>query len=100
MDEIAAIEGNAFALEHAPDHLVITDIPTDLAIERLTTRTGKADDSIFEKKDFFDTSRALYLSPQYQEIFKSRGTKIHILNTAVEFDIMKTESVKLLQSLI
>lgn len=98
MTEIVAIEGNAFALEHAPDHLVITDLPAEIALERLATRTNKTDNSIFERKEFLETTRALYLSPKYQEIFESRGTKIHILNTNEKFDIMKTESVKLLQS--
>jgi len=100
MAEIAAIEGNTFALEHAPDHLVITDLPAERAIARLTARIDKADNSIFEKSDFLDTSRALYLSPQYQKLFEDRGTKVHILNTDVEFDIMKEQSVKLLQSFI
>lgn len=100
MEEIAKIEGNAFALEHAPNYLIITDLPVDTALSRLTARTDKNDNSIFERKDFLESSRALYLSEPYQKLFERYGTKIHVLNTGENIDIMKAESIKLLQSII
>ncbi len=99
-NEIAEIEGNAYALEHAPDHLVLTHMPIDQALKRVGGRTEKNDDALFEKADFLTKAQDCFLSDEYQHHFTSRGTKIHLLNSAFSLDIMKTTSEELLQDLL
>ncbi len=100
MEEVAAIEGNAFALAHAPDHLVIADLDADTALARLGGRDNKKDHAIFEQKQFLEKARARFLDPAFQCWFTSRQTQTHSLNCGVPPDIMKSESIKLLQQLI
>lgn len=99
MAKVAALEGNAFTLEHAPDHLIIVDIEPDIALARLNARTGKQDNAIFEKKDFLERARQTFLSPEYQAYFTSRGTSVHILPSQGSIDIMKRESMSLFERL-
>ncbi len=98
-DEIAAIEGNAFALLHAPDHLVLTHMPIENAMARVGVRTDKKDDALFEKTDFLTRAQDCFLSQTYQAYFTSRGTKIHLLNCDVSLDIIQKESLNLFDSL-
>lgn len=99
-NEIAQIEGNAYALEHAPDHLVLTHMPIDEALKRVGGRTGKNDDALFEKADFLTKAQNCFLSKEYQDHFTSRGAKIYLLNSAFPLDIMKPQSQKLLLELL
>ncbi len=99
-NEIAAIEGNAYALEHAPDHLVLTHMPIDEALKRVGGRTEKNDDALFERADFLTKAQECFLSEQYQRHFVSRGTQIHLLNSTFSLDIMKVRSQQLLADLL
>lgn len=99
MEEIAGIEGNAFALAHAPDHLVIADITADTAMARLRGRQDKQDQSIFEHRAFLEEARGCFLDQTYQAYFKNRGTSVHILSAETPIDIMKEQSLSLLKKL-
>lgn len=99
MADVAAIEGNAFALEHAPDHLVIADVDADTALLRLKDRVKK-DAAIFEQKQFLEQARARFFDREYQGYFTSRQTKIHTLNCGVPIGIMKQASIQLLNNLL
>jgi thymidylate kinase len=100
MDMVAKIEGNAFALEHAPDHLVITDVTIENSINRLGGRTEKQDNAIFEKAAFLEKARTRFLDPEYQKHFTTRGTKIHVLNGNENIDIMRRDGIDFLKKLI
>lgn len=99
-NEIALIEGNAYALAHAPDHLVLTHMPIEDALKRVGGRTEKNDDAFFEKSDFLTQAQNCFLSEEYQDYFVSRGTHIHLLNSAFSLDIMKSKSQELLQNIL
>ena len=98
-DAIAQIPGNAFALAYPPNHLVLVDVEPKIAMSRLGKRE-KQDHALFERADFLKKARKRFLEPAYQEIFRKRGTAIHILNGAAPLDIMKQEAKTLLQSLL
>lgn len=98
-NEIAAIYGNAFALEHAPDHLVLTHMPIEKALARVGVRVDKNDDAMFEKKDFLIKAQECFFSEIYQSYFTSRGTKVHLLNCDVSLDIIQIQSLELFDSL-
>lgn len=100
MDYIASLEGNAFALKHAPDHLIIVDVTVEEAMARVGTRHEKKDNSFFEKNTFLESVRHTYLDPSYQQRFTEHGTKIHILKSAGTIDTMNTAAIALLQTLL
>ncbi|MBD3311076.1 MAG: hypothetical protein GF349_01085 [Candidatus Magasanikbacteria bacterium] len=100
MDDIAAIEGNTYALNNAPEHLVIADVNANEAINRLSGRVEKQDLAIFEKKNFLEKAAHTFKSPDYQKYFTERGTQIHLLDCNEKIDIMKQRGIELLQSII
>ncbi len=100
MRYVSRIEGNAFALENAPDHLVIADLQAEQAMNRLSQRSDEQDDAIFEKLDFLKKARQKYLDPDFQKYFAKRGTRIHVLDCGKKIDIMKQSGVKLLKSIL
>lgn len=100
IEEVAKIEGNKFALDNAPDYLIIADLEVDEALTRLGSRTNEKDDAIFEKKDFLLKAREVFLSEKFQNYFTQNKTKIKIFNSNQKLDIMKAESIKLLLNLI
>lgn len=98
MNDIAAIEGNAFALEHAPDYLIIADVPVDLALKRIGNRFEKQDNAIFEQEDFLLQAKERFLSEEYQQFFTSRDTQVHTLDGSPEIAIMNADAIQLLTS--
>lgn len=95
---VSEFPGNAYALDHAPEHLVIVDAPADAAMARLDNRE-KQDHAIFERKEFLELARARFLHPAYQKLFTDHGTHIHILNGGAPIAILKQEAIQLLKQL-
>lgn len=95
-----ALSGNAFTLEHAPDHLVIAKIDPNTAVERLAKRDGKQDDHIYERADFLKQISGRYESDWLRELFESRGTKIHFIDTNGSLEETQQQTISLLESLI
>ncbi len=78
---LLALPGNALALKHAPDFLILASLPVDEAVRRLASRAGKSDDSYFEKKSFLVKLAERYASDAFRNLFTERGTKIVDLAT-------------------
>ncbi|MFH0857903.1 MAG: deoxynucleoside kinase [Candidatus Magasanikbacteria bacterium] len=100
MDTIANLEGNAFALEHAPDHFVIANLPAEEAMRRLGKRSEKQDNAIFEKTEFLEKVQQKYLSPEYQKYFLDRGTTLHIFDADKDIESMKLEARKWIEQIL
>lgn len=100
LDILAQLPGNALALKHRPDHLILISMSIETAQKRLASRYEKQDDAIFDKIDFQQKAATMYLSPEYQKLFTDRGTAIQYLNTDVEIDIMKQNAVNIFNTLI
>lgn len=100
LDWLANLPGNALALQHRPDYLLLIKMSTETAQKRLATRYEKQDNAIFDKLDFQQKALATYLSPTYQKLFLDRGTTIEYLNTDTEIDTMKQEATDLFKKLI
>ena len=99
-DWLSQLPGNALALEYRPDCLCIIKMSPETAQKRLAIRYEKQDDVIFDKLDFQQKALATDLSPAYQKLFTDRGTKLEYLNTDVEIDIMKQESIDFLKRIL
>ncbi len=81
LEEILGLSGNALAMEHAPDHLVIASLDPEVALERLAKRSGKKDDAIFEKEAFLKTTHERYHSAWFRLLFEQRHARVHYLDT-------------------
>jgi thymidylate kinase len=100
MEVVLSQEGNKLALEYRPDHLVIADIDPQAAMERISKRTEKKDDAVFEKTEFLTNARNCFLSNEFKNIFAEKGTAMHVLSTEQKIGIMRAEAKTLLSSLI
>ncbi|MCF6276901.1 MAG: hypothetical protein L3J07_03600 [Candidatus Magasanikbacteria bacterium] len=100
IDFVANLEGNAFALQNAPDYLIIANLPANSALDRLSTRYEKQDNTIFENKPFLEKAQAQFLNPEYQKYFTEKGTKIEVLNVNTEIAIMKMDALNLLKKIM
>ncbi len=93
---VAGLEGNAFALEHAPDVLMLMDITPERCMERLSGRKEKDDNAIFEKLDLQKQFATCYTSGEFTQLFISRGTQIERFNSDQELAILKPQLESLL----
>ncbi|MBT3816888.1 MAG: hypothetical protein HOE80_01670 [Candidatus Magasanikbacteria bacterium] len=100
MEDIASLNGNVFALKHAPDHLVIADVDPEIAMTRLSGRIEKDDNAIFEKETFLKKAQAQFLDKTFQSYFTKQGTHIHVLDCSPKLAIMKEQGNDLLHTLL
>lgn len=100
MATVAALEGNAFCLSHAPDVLILAHIPPTKAIERLGTRTDKQDNAQFEQLSFLTRAHETFHSDAYQALFTAHGTTVRTIDTSVGPSAMKEEAIRLLASYV
>ena len=100
IDTLSGLPGNQLALDNCPDHLVIVKVGAQTAIDRLHGRTDKQDDSIFEKQEFLKKLVDQYDSPDFQNVFKKRGTQIHYLSGEEKIGIMEEQAVDLLKQIL
>ncbi len=96
IDFLTTLEGNALALQHRPDYLVLLNTPPSVAATRLTTRAEKQDNVIFERLAFLEESAAFFAADEYRDIFRSRGTQIHSLAGDTKIDILQEQAIVLL----
>ena len=100
INTVADLIGNKNALEHRPDYLIIVDTDPEIATKRITGRTDKQDNAIFEQLETITKIHKKFHSPEYQKLFTDRGTKIIYLNGNEKIDIMETQAIDLLKSIL
>lgn len=94
-EDILHMEGNRFALQHAPDLLIIPTLSNvDTALERLGKR-DKKDDSIFEKREFLLRIKSKYESEDVRQLFESYGTTVCYLDTSTSVEKTKEDALTL-----
>lgn len=98
--DILALPGNALALEHSPQALVIATLSPDTAVSRLAARAGKNDESFYEKKEPLTRFAKHYASDWFRDIFTSRGTTIHAVSTETSQAESEAAAVALCRQLI
>ncbi len=71
--QILALDGNRFAIDHAPNVFVFLDVDANEAERRLANRSEK-DDAIFEETAFQRDLSARYRDPKLFQPLTDRGT--------------------------
>ncbi len=79
--DILALPGNALALAHSPQALVIATLSPDTAVSRLAARAEKNDESFYERKEPLTRFAKHYTADWFRNIFTSRGTTLHAVST-------------------
>ncbi|MBN1377174.1 deoxynucleoside kinase [Candidatus Woesearchaeota archaeon] len=94
LNEIVSMGGNIFALDNAPDLLIILSVrDVEKIIPRLKER-DKKDNSIFEKLEFQKKLKGYYESEWFREIFEKRGTKLEYVYTDKSIEDSKEQVLK------
>ena len=99
LKKISSLPGNALALRHRPDYLIIVDTKPKNCLNRLNHR-AKKDNVIFEKLNFMTKLEKIYHSRPFLNLFKKHGTNIIFLNGNVKADIMEAEAIKILKTIL
>ncbi len=100
MEEIMAIEGNSFALDHAPDALIIPTVKdVDEVIRRLEGRE-KEDNCEFENPRFQGEIKPLYEGERLRQIFEERGTEVMYLDAGVSIEHSREQAVEMYERIL
>ncbi len=95
ISQTVKIDGNNFALNHAPNLLIIPTITdTTQLLKRLNSR-DKKDNCQFETISFQEKIKPLYESKQLRQIFESRGTKVTYLDAGISIEESKKQAVNI-----
>jgi dTMP kinase len=95
VQSVAKREGNALALRHTPDILLIMSLSADDALRRLRGRTSKRDNSMYEKLAFLTKANRRFQSRQFQNFFAKRGSRVVVVNAGVPIAKMKRAAIEL-----
>ncbi|MBI4281110.1 hypothetical protein HY628_02855 [Candidatus Uhrbacteria bacterium] len=79
--ELTRLPGNALALCHPPQLLVIAECAPETAMERLAARTAKQDDAIFERLETLRALHGYFHAPWFKNIWRYRSTSLRYLDT-------------------
>lgn len=80
MKYLLDLDGNRLELEHPPRHMLLLDLDPQTGSDRLKARGNM--DRIEQDTDLQKRVRARYLDPTLQNLFLSRGTRIHVIDAA------------------
>lgn len=99
VDEIAKLPGNKLALDHAPNHLILTIIPIEQIIERINDRKDE-EKGVFGDIELMRRVDLRFREQWFRELFESYGTKLHTLDTSGTLEESKTNAIQLISSLL
>lgn len=94
------LPGNALALQHRPDHLVLLKVEPQVALARIAARLDKQDNAIFERVDFLKKAADMFASASFRELFESHGTTVHYLPADQKIDILQEVALNLLKQIL
>lgn len=81
LENLLELPGNSLALEHPPDHLILTDISPEVALSRISGRSKEKQEDVFETIDQLKSFDERFRSDWFEKIYTDRGTKLHRLDT-------------------
>jgi len=99
LEEVMNLPGNQLALAYAPDALILTRIPAELAHARIHARTDEAK-GVFAQLDFLKQLEERFQEPWLKELFETRGTTLHTLDTSGTLEETNTQATQLIQSIL
>jgi thymidylate kinase len=99
-EELFSLEGNALALQYAPDVLIIPTInDVDALVLRLQEREKK-DDSIFENIAFQTAIKPAYESDELRELYEALGTRVVYVDAGISEESTASQTVAVVRELL
>lgn len=99
-EQILHMDGNQFALDHAPDAFIFLDVDAEEAARRLAGRSEKTDDAIFEEAEFQLALSKRYRDPNLFRPLADRGTTFLTLDGGKSREAVAEDMQRLLDQLI
>ncbi len=81
VETIMNLPGNKLALEHAPDALILTKLPAEIAHQRIMERIDESK-GVFSHLEFLKKQEARFQEAWLKDLFQSHGTKMFELDTS------------------
>lgn len=98
--DVANLPGNKLALEHAPNHLILTSVPIEQIAERIRMRpANQGAAGVFADVEFMRRVDVVYRAPWFREMFESHGTQFHTLDTSGTLEQSEQNAVQLIREL-
>ena len=94
IEQICMFKGNALALQHAPDLLIIADVDVNVAQERLKLRR-KDDSSAMEKLEIQLKMAEAYRSQWFREFLESKGLQVAYLDCGGSIEQTRQQAISL-----
>lgn len=95
LESLLDLPGNRLALEHPPNHLILTDLDPELAISRASKRK-ELSKGVFQELELLQKIDSAFKAPWFENLLKDAGIKIHRVST----DQPQTDSIKEFSTLI
>ncbi|MEK9158803.1 MAG: hypothetical protein AAB673_02280 [Patescibacteria group bacterium] len=99
LDRLAGLPGNQLALEHAPDYLIVLELPVEKAMERLQGRDTKKDNAIFENPEIIKKNMRAFHNPDFCRRLEQKGVQIIYFDTSDKIDIMREKALNLFKKI-
>lgn len=96
-NEILTLPGNALADANCPGHFVHVDCPPEIAMKRLEARSGKKDDSIFERAETLEKLRDAFMGSWFLGYLKRKGIQRIVLSNGGTVEEATAKVGKLVQ---
>ena len=101
LEEILDLPGNKLALQLAPSHLILTSTPVEKIVDRIRNRpASQGAAGVFADVELARRVDARYREPWFRELFESRGTQIHTLDTSGTLEESQASAVGLIEKLV
>lgn len=77
---VASLPGNQLAIKYRPDHIILCEVPADIAIKRLAARADKSDDAMFERREYLELLTARFHADSWKQYLIANGTRFVTFN--------------------
>jgi dTMP kinase len=99
LEQILALPGNALALKHAPDYLILTRLPAQVAYERIKIRAEESK-GVFADLEFLKQQEERYASQWFRELFEKNGTSVLALDTSLTLEEVKQNAKQIIGEIL
>lgn len=99
LEELLKLPGNALALEHAPDALILTHVKPETAQARLAARENESK-GVFEDVELLRKISERFASDWFSRLYHDHGTAVHHFNADVSREQMENDAQKLIEQIL
>lgn len=99
LEALLDLPGNRLAMEHRPDHLILTSISPEEAIARATSRGGESK-GVFEDVELMRAIDTRYHAAWFTNLFAQQGSSVHCIDMNGTIEQTQTRAVSLVSHIL